>query len=170
MWKRRRSTQDFSEEIRAHLAIEADRLRQGGRSEEEATFAARRALWNLTAMEERFHEANHWCWLDQLWQDVRGCLRQWRKRPLMAVIALLTIALGTGLNDAIFRVVWSALLKPLPYADAAELVQVWSVVQADGGMSPADRRTPNGLTVQLWRSRSRSFQMLASYRTWRATV
>ena len=170
MWKRRRSTQDFSEEIRAHLAIEADRLRQEGRSEEEATFAARRALGNLTAMEERFHEANHWCWLDQLRQDVRGCLRQWRKRPLMAVVALLTIALGTGLNVAIFQVVWSALLKPLPYAHAAELVQVWAVDRADGGMAPADRRFPNGLTVQLWRSRSRSFQMLASYRPWRATV
>jgi putative ABC transport system permease protein len=161
MWKRRRSAQDFSEEIQSHLAMEVDRLRQEGLSEEEAAFAARRAMGNLTAIEERFHEANHWRWLDQLRQDARVCLRQWRRRPLTAAAALLTIALGTGLNVAIFRVVWSALLKPLPYADAAQLVQVWTA---------ADRRLPDGSTIQMWQSRSRSFRTLASFRPWRATV
>ena len=170
MWKRRRSTQDFSEEIRSHLAIEADRLRQEGLSEGEALFAARRTMGNLTAIEERFHETSHWYWLDQLRQDVRGCMRQWRKRPFMTTAALLTIALGTGLNVAIFRVVWSALLKPLPYSDSAKLVQVWSVERGDGGMSPADRRGPSELMIQFWQSQSRSFRMLASYRPWRTTV
>ncbi len=140
MWKKRRSTQDFSEEIRSHLAMEADRLRQEGQSKEDAMLAARRSMGNLAAIEERFHEANHWRWLDQFLQDVRVCMRQWRKRPMMAAVTLLTIALGTGLNVAIFRVVWSALLNPLPYANAAQLVQIWGVEQADGGMSPADRR------------------------------
>lgn len=170
MWKRRRGTQDFHKEIRAHLAIEVDRLRQEGLSEEEATFAARRVLGNLTAIEERFHEATHWRWLDQLRQDVRWCMRQWHKRPLMAMVALFTIALGTGVNVAIFQVVWSALLRPLPYADAAQLVQLWGVERAEGGSSHSDRRSPDGLTLQLWRSRSRSFEGLAGYRPWRSTV
>jgi predicted permease len=170
MWKKRRSTQDFSEEIRSHLAMEADRLRQEGQSKEDAMLAARRSMGNLAAIEERFHEANHWRWLDQFLQDVRVCMRQWRKRPMMAAVTLLTIALGTGLNVAIFRVVWSALLNPLPYANAAQLVQIWGVEQADGGMSPADRRLPNGLTVQFWRSHSRSFQAIGSYRPWRTTI
>ena len=88
---------------------------------------------------------------------------------MMAAVTLLTIALGTGLNVAIFRAVGSALLNPLPYANAAQLVQL-GVEQADGGMSPADRRLPNGLTVQFWRSHSRSFQAIGSYRPWRTTI
>jgi putative ABC transport system permease protein len=171
MWKRQRSTQDFSEEVRSHLAIEVDRLKQEeGLSEEDATFAARRSMGNLAAIEERFHEATHWCWLEQFLQDLRVCARQWRKRPLLAAVALLTIASGTGLNVAIFRVVWSTLLKPLPYPNAEDLVQIWSVERPDGGISAADRRLPNGLTVDLWRSRSRSFRTIATYRPWRATV
>ena len=101
--------------------------------------------------------------LDHLRQDIRGSFRLWRQRPLVAAAVLLTMALGTGMNVALFRVVWSALLKPLPYPKAARLVQVWRVTQTAGGFTPRDRRL-------LWRARSHSFDGLASYRPWRVTV
>jgi putative ABC transport system permease protein len=170
MWWRRRSSQDFSDEIQAHLAIEIDRLRQEGLSAEEATFAARRAFGNIMAIEEQLYEANRWSWLDQLRQDVRGSFRLWRKRPVFAAAILLTIALGTGMNVALFRVVWSALLKPLPYPNAAQLVQIWRVDQAAGGFEPSDRRLPDGVTIESWRTRSHTFSELASYVPWMATV
>jgi putative ABC transport system permease protein len=107
---------------------------------------------------------------DQLHTDVRGSFRLWRKRPLVAAAVLLTIALGTGMNIALFRVVWSALLKPLPYPDAARLVQVWRVSRTAGAFTPRDRQLPDGLTIEFWRTRSHSFDGLASYRPWRATV
>lgn len=112
----------------------------------------------------------HWQWRDELRQDVRGCFRFWRKRPLVAVAALATIALGAGMNIALFRVVWSVMLKPLPYPAADRLVQVWRVDQKAGGFSPRDRRLPDGLTIETWRERSRGFDGIASYRPWRATV
>ena len=108
--------------------------------------------------------------LDQLHRDVRGSFRLWRKRPPVATAVLLTIALGTGMNIALFQVVWSALLKPLPYPNAARLVQVWRVTRTAGGFTPRDRRLPDGLAIDLWRTRSHSFLGLASYRPWRATV
>ena len=74
------------------------------------------------------------------------------------------------MNIALFQVVWSALLKPLPYPNAARLVQVWRVTQTAGGFTPRDRRLPDGLTIELWRARSHSFDSLASYLPWRATV
>jgi putative ABC transport system permease protein len=74
------------------------------------------------------------------------------------------------MNIALFQVVWSALLKPLPYPNAARLVQVWRVTQTAGGFTPRDRRLPDGLTIELWRTRSHSFDGLASYRPWRVTV
>ena len=89
---------------------------------------------------------------------------------MVAAAVLLTIALGTGMNIALFRVVWSALLKPLPYPNAARLVQVWRVTRTAGGFTPRDRRLPDGLAIELWRTRSHSFDGLASYRPWRATV
>lgn len=170
MWRRRRSAKDFSKEIQAHLAIEAARLRQEGLTADDAMFAARRAFGNVTAVEERFYEADRWSWLDQLRQDVRGCFRLWRKRPFVAAAALVTIALGTGMNVALFRVVWSALLKPLPYPGAAQLVQIRRADQAGGSFSPDGRRLPDVLTIELWRTRNHSFDGLASYRPWRATV
>src|SRR5574340_1229065 len=170
MWSRRRSTKDFSGEIRAHLEIETGRLRHEGLSAEEARSAARREFGNVTAAEERFYESRRWNWLDRLGQDVRGCFRLWRKRPLAAAAALLTIALGTGMNVALFRVVWNALLKPLPYPGAAQLVQVWRVDPNAGGFGPSDRRLPRAQTFELWRTGSRSFDALASYRPWRVTV
>ncbi len=109
-------------------------------------------------------------WLDQLQQDVRGCFHFWRKRPLVATAAVVTIALGAGMNIALFRVIWSVMLKPLPYPDADRLVQVWRVDQKAGGFSPRDRRLPDGLTIDTWRERAHSFDALASYRPWRATV
>ncbi|HSW51476.1 MAG TPA: ABC transporter permease [Bryobacteraceae bacterium] len=172
MWRRRRSSQDFSDEIQAHLAIETDRLRQDGLSEEEAAFAARRAMGNVMAIQERFYDARHWNWLGQLRQDVLGCLQQWRKRPVVAAIALLTIALGTGMNVALFRIVWNVLLRPLPYPNPNELVQVWQVYKGGGGFTlPAsDRLSPQTAIVERWQARSRSFDALASYRGWMATV
>jgi putative ABC transport system permease protein len=89
---------------------------------------------------------------------------------VVAAAVLLTIALGTGMNIALFRVVWSTLLKPLPYPNAARLVQVWRVSRTAGGFTPRDRNLPDGLTIELWRTRSHSFDGLASYRPWRVTV
>ena len=89
---------------------------------------------------------------------------------MVAAAVLLTMALGTGMNIALFQVVWSALLKPLPYPDAARLVQVWRVTQAAGGFTPRDRQLPDGLTIEFWRTRCHSFDGIASYRPWRATV
>ena len=68
---------------------------------------------------------NHIAWLDTLSSDVRYALRRLRRQPSFTATALLTLALGIGANTAIFGVIESVLIRPLPYPDAEALVGVW---------------------------------------------
>jgi putative ABC transport system permease protein len=103
-------------------------------------------------------------WIETLLQDVRHALRVWRKRPLVALTAILTIALGAGMNVAVFQVIWQVMLKPLPYPDPGRLVQVW--VSNDN----EERNAPQNTLIERWREASRSFTHLAAFRPWRVTV
>ena len=73
-------------------------------------------------------------------QDVRYALRQLRKNPGFAAVALITLALGIGANSAIFSVIETVVLRPLPFADPDRLVWLnGKMPQTDeGGVSPAD--------------------------------
>src|SRR5215210_227895 len=75
--------------------------------------------------------------LNQLRQDVFYALRGIRRDPGFVTVAVITLALGTGVNTAIFSIVHAVLLKPLAYGDAGRLVSVmnrWDG-QAHGGLS-----------------------------------
>src|SRR5262245_66309897 len=63
--------------------------------------------------------------LEQLARDVRYALRQVRRNPGFSAIAIATLALGIGVNTAMFSAVDAVLIRPLPYADAGRLVMIW---------------------------------------------
>ncbi len=122
--RRKRNQCDFSEELRAHLELEADRLREQGFNDQDARAMAQRNVGNIMSIEERFYEAGRWMWLDHLWQDLRYASRQLRKNKAFTLVCVLTLALGIGANTAVFTLVHAVMLKSLPVSDPKTLYRV----------------------------------------------
>src|SRR5579871_362409 len=105
--------------------------------------------------------------------DLVLALRTWRHRPILTAAAILTLALGTGANTAIFSVIQRVMLQPLPYPAPDRLIQIWSADRTRGGpaslSNPLKRTTPVR-TIEQWNASSRSFQKIAWYRPWSLTL
>jgi predicted permease len=117
-----RNPDDFREEIRAHVELEADRLRDQGLSPEQARAAAQRSFGNVAAAEERYYESRRWVWLDLLAQNLRFGFRMLKRNPGSSLVAILTLALGIGANTAIFSLLNVVLLRNLPVRQPDQLV------------------------------------------------
>lgn len=124
MFRRRRATGDFADEIQSHLELEADELRSEGLSDEEARRKARVAFGNVAAAQEHFNIRDRALWFDNLVRDIRFAMRQLMRNPGFAAVAILVLALGMGVSVAIFGFVDAALLQPLPYANPGRLMSV----------------------------------------------
>jgi putative ABC transport system permease protein len=124
MFPRKREPNDFAAEIKAHLELETDQLKEQGLGEEDAQAAAGRAFGNITLAEERFYESSRWLWWDHLVQDLHFGLRTLRKNLGFASVAVLTLALGIGASTAMFSVINKVLFVPLPFKDSHRVVYV----------------------------------------------
>jgi putative ABC transport system permease protein len=94
---------------------------------------------------------------DTFLRDLQTALRQLRLRPSLAILAITTLAVGIGANIAVFAIVNSVLLQPLPYGTPDRLAILWS-----NFTSGKQARVPSsGPALMELRSRSRSFQQIA---------
>src|SRR5256885_10241928 len=112
---RKQEEDDLREELRSHLAIEVRRRLESGENPHEAAEQARREFGGTTRIQEDVRETWGWAGVQRFGEDVRFGLRMLRKTPVWTTIVCATLSLGIGLSTAIFSVVYSVLLQPLPY-------------------------------------------------------
>ncbi|MBZ5728086.1 MAG: permease prefix domain 1-containing protein [Acidobacteriia bacterium] len=122
-------------EIESYVQMETDDNIARGMPHGEARAAALRKFGNSTFIREEIYRMNTMTFLDALGRDVRHGLRALRHYPMFTAVALVALAIGIGANTAVFSVVNSVLLKPLPYPHAEELVAVRQTAAGAAGLA-----------------------------------
>jgi len=122
---KRHLDRDLETDLRAHLEMLTEANLRRGMQAEEARYAALRSFGSVDRAKEDYRQQRGLPMLETLVEDVRHGVRQLRRSPGFALIAILTLALGIGANTAIFSAVYAVLLKPLPFRNAGQLVRVF---------------------------------------------
>ena len=130
LWHWRRNEAELDEEIRFHLAEEEEDRRSEGLTPEEAHLAAQREFGNVPLIREKTRDAWGWSEAERVLKDARLGLRALRRQWGFSAIAVLTLALGIGATTAVLSIVNALLIRPLPFEQAEELVQVYATTPA----------------------------------------
>ncbi len=157
-WReRRRVERELADEMAAHIEERIEQLMEEGSSAEEARIQARRQFGNRTRAAEISREAWGWNGLEQIAQDVRFGCRVLAKTPAFTLTAMVVLALGIGMNTAMFSAAKAVLLGAVPYPEPDRLVEIWQTNKAGAIMNAS---WPDFLD---WRDQNRSMQRLATY-------
>jgi predicted permease len=149
----------FAEEIEAHLEMHVRDLIGSGLNPDEARRQAIMKLGGVESTRQAYRDAEQLPWVENLLRDFRFTLRTLAKNPGFTVVALAALMLGTGASTAVFSVVESVLLRPLPYTDPDRLVWIHD------GLTQGDKSGWSACMEDflLWQTRARSFSQLAAF-------
>ncbi|WP_353071745.1 ABC transporter permease [Tunturiibacter gelidoferens] len=134
-FSRRHRYDDISVSIQEHMENRIEELMDDGISRKQAEQEARREFGNVALIEQRSREVWQWPALESIVADLKFTFRRLRTSPGFTATVLLTLAIGIGANTAIFSVLNSILLKPLPYPNSEQLVSLWLNAPGAGGLA-----------------------------------
>ena len=166
-WQFRNREADLERELQSALEIEEEEQRERGVSSEEARFAARRALGNTTLIREQVHEAWGWATTERWCQDLRYAARRLRRSMGFTIATVLILAIGIGATTAIFSLVDTVLLRPLPFPESDRLVWLSQQDNSAPGVVPESLSYPDYFD---WRAQNHTLEGIASYTGGSATM
>ena len=149
---------EMDEELRSHFENQVEKLVASGLPREEATRRARLGFGGYEQLKEECRDARGVSFVETLIQDLRYALRMLRNSPGFTAVAILTLALGVGANTAIFSVIDSVLLRPLPYQDPDGIVMVWE----NDSQHPNPHNTVSPPDFLDWQSRNSVFAEMSA--------
>lgn len=157
LFRRSREAQRLSAGLEFHIEQQTAENIAAGMSPEEARYAALRAFGNPTLLREQARENWSWSSMESLIRDLRYGIRTLARAPGFSLIVILVMALGAGATIAMFTVVHSVLMNPLPLPNVARLVRAY---EADTILKYRDNIVAGG-TFRSWQQNNRTFQQLA---------
>jgi putative ABC transport system permease protein len=157
LFRRRSLEAEMAEEMRQHLERRMQEKIADGMPSDEARYAAQREFGGVAQVEELCRDARRFVWLEQFAQDVRYAARQLRRHPGFAVTAIAILAVGIGATTAIFSLVNGIVLKPLPYDQPGQLVELFESAR------PGDQNAVSPGVFFDWREQGTSFEGVAAY-------
>ena len=126
LFRRREVERELDEELRSHLEHETEEYVRSGLARPEAARRAHLALGGLDQTKEDCRSARGTRWIEESVQDVLHGSRLLRRSPLFTAGAVLSLSLGIGAVTAVFSILNTVWLRPLPVADPARVIRVYS--------------------------------------------
>ena len=160
---RRALERDMQEEMRAHLERATERLMARGMSPADARSAARREFGNVASLQEEGRDARGARWVSDVAADVRFALRHFARHKLAAATIVTVLALGIGVNTALFSFVQAWLFRPAPAMPRDDAhARIWGLEQPTRGA----RWGVRGFTypeLRALRERTQTFAAIAGW-------
>jgi len=156
LFARNKAGRQLQDELSFHLDQQTRENIAAGMSPRQARQAALRTFGSPTAVREQARATWSWSSAEQVLRDLRLGLRTLKRTPGFTFIGIAIVALGIGASAAMFTVVRSVLLRPLPFPDSGRLLAVHEDV---AGFSPNNVVSP--AMYAEWRGQNHSFTELA---------
>jgi predicted permease len=158
--RRSSADNDLNAELRAHIDALTDENIRRGMTIEDARAAAHREFGGVEQTKESYRDQRSLPFFETLARDIRFALRGLRRDKGFASLAILTLALGIGVNTSLFTVVNTVLLHPLPFPEPARLVSLFE--RSVGTDSDEDNPVAGG-QFQDWQRDAASYQEMALF-------
>jgi predicted permease len=159
LFKHKLLERELDDEVRFHLQMQIDDNLNAGMNATEARYTALRSFGAVESMKENYRERRAFVLIETTAQDLRYAARTLRKSPGFTITAIAVLALAIGANTAMFSVLNTVLLRPLPYRSPEQLAMLWT---EDATQNLREGRSALW-DVEQWRNQSRSFADMATF-------